>query len=292
MITMQWRNRFAAGLAGVLSFGALAGADDALPVSTVSTADGAVRCTGVFTQGGLAVCRTPPGATLALPGRVWPAGADGVAPVGFERDAPEQLTLRVDGTALTLAIAPRTFAEQRIDGLPPAKVRAQTEAQKAHAARSWRTKRAAFGTIVDGDDFLAGFARPSEGRTTGVYGSRRILNGEDGERIRTHWGVDYAASTGTPVTAPAGGMITLADPDLYYEGGTIFLDHGDGLVSVFMHLSAVDVTAGDRVDAGERIGAIGSTGRSTGPHLHWGVKWRDAFYVDPDAALRLPAAAP
>jgi murein DD-endopeptidase MepM/ murein hydrolase activator NlpD len=111
-----------------------------------------------------------------------------------------------------------------------------------------------------------------------------------------HQGYDMAAPVGTPVVAPSAGVVTLADPDLYYEGGTVFLDHGHGLLSVFMHLSEVNVAPGDAVARGEVIAKTGNTGRSTGPHLHWGVKWRNPasedrgadVYIDPALLLELP----
>ena len=104
-----------------------------------------------------------------------------------------------------------------------------------------------------------------------------------------------ATPVGTPVLAPAGGTVILADPDLYYEGGTVFLDHGQGLVSVMMHLSEVNVSAGDVVEAGDLLAHTGNTGRTTGPHLHWAVKWRNTastdrggdFYIDPALLLEL-----
>jgi murein DD-endopeptidase MepM/ murein hydrolase activator NlpD len=113
--------------------------------------------------------------------------------------------------------------------------------------------------------------------------------------MSVHRGYDIAIPVGTEITAPADGTVTLGDPDLYYEGGTVFLDHGDGLVSVFLHMSSVEVSAGDVVKAGDRLGESGNTGRTTGPHLHWAVKWRNPlsedrgndFYIDPALLLKL-----
>ena len=110
---------------------------------------------------------------------------------------------------------------------------------------------------------------------------------------RPHFGYDIAAPTGAPIIAPAAGIVTLAEDDLYYEGGTVFLDHGQGLVSIFLHMSQVDVEVGDVLQAGDGIGAVGATGRVTGAHLHWAVKWRNTtsdsrdgdFYIDPALLL-------
>ncbi|MDP2124682.1 MAG: M23 family metallopeptidase, partial [Parvibaculum sp.] len=115
------------------------------------------------------------------------------------------------------------------------------------------------------------------GPITGVFGSQRIYNGEP---RRPHYGVDVAAPTGTPIVAPQAGIVTLAHSDMFFEGGLIFLDHGHGVTSVIMHMSRVDVTEGQAVARGDVLGAVGATGRATGPHLHWGMFWRGA-QVDP-----------
>jgi murein DD-endopeptidase MepM/ murein hydrolase activator NlpD len=126
-------------------------------------------------------------------------------------------------------------------------------------------------------DWATGFTWPAQGRLSGFYGSQRVLNGEP---RRPHFGVDVAAPTGTPVLAPAPGVVTLAEPDLFYSGGTLIIDHGQGLTSSFLHLSAVSVSVGDTVTTGDRIGAIGATGRASGPHLDWRMNWYDKR-VDP-----------
>jgi murein DD-endopeptidase MepM/ murein hydrolase activator NlpD len=118
--------------------------------------------------------------------------------------------------------------------------------------------------------FADPFRWPASGRISGVYGSQRILNGEP---RRPHFGVDIAAPVGTPVHAPNGGVVALAESDLYYTGGTVMLDHGHGITSVFSHLSSVDVEVGGRVSPGDFIGRIGATGRATGAHLDWRVNW-------------------
>src|SRR5690606_6108453 len=116
---------------------------------------------------------------------------------------------------------------------------------------------------------------------SGVYGSQRILNGEPGS---PHFGIDYAASEGEPILAPAAGVVALADPDMYFEGGFVVIDHGGGVMSVFMHMSEVGVSTGQLVQAGDEIGKVGDTGRATGPHLHWGIRVRGT-YIDPALAM-------
>jgi murein DD-endopeptidase MepM/ murein hydrolase activator NlpD len=158
-----------------------------------------------------------------------------------------------------------------VDGLPPQTVtpdpealeRIREEAAMVGNARARRDERS---------DFAGDWAWPATGRLSGFYGSQRVLNGEP---RRPHFGVDVAAPEGSPVYAPADGIITLAHPDMYFSGGTIVLDHGHGLSSSFLHLSAIEVEAGTTVKQGDLIGRIGMTGRASGPHLDWRMNWLD-----------------
>ncbi len=271
-----------------------------------------IVCDGLAVQGGLLLCEAPAGSTLRVSGpdgeahRNVPVNADGVATIGLKR--AETLTLIVssiehDIPVETVTLTARDDPFRTIEGLDCDKVDARTEEQKAHASRSWVKKQDAFKTFHDGPGAQTGFLRPSEGPASSPFGPARkyIGVGKDGEtceKTSIHRGYDIAIPTGTEISAPAAGTITLGDPDLYYEGGTVFLDHGDGLVSVFMHMSEVDVSPGDVVAAGQRLGASGNTGRTTGPHLHWAVKWRNPgsddrsgdFYIDPALLLELESA--
>ena len=119
---------------------------------------------------------------------------------------------------------------------------------------------------------LTGFTWPATGRISGVYGSQRVLNGKP---RNPHFGLDIAAPDGTEVFAPADGLVTLTHPDMLLSGGTIILDHGQGLSSTFLHLSKILVEAGSFVKQGELIALIGSTGRASGPHLDWRMNWLD-----------------
>jgi murein DD-endopeptidase MepM/ murein hydrolase activator NlpD len=171
----------------------------------------------------------------------------------------------------TLAIKPRVYDIQRIDGLPPRMVtppesvlaRIKRENAKIHAARM-NDRAEPF--------FEKGWVWPAKGRISGVYGSQRILNGK---ARRPHFGVDVAAPVGVKVIAPSDGVVVLAESSLYYTGGTIILDHGHGLTSAFLHMSALAVKAGQRVQQGDLLGAVGATGRATGPHLDWRINWFD-----------------
>ncbi|MCG8442422.1 MAG: M23 family metallopeptidase [Caulobacterales bacterium] len=259
-------------------------------------------------QGGLVRCLTAPNARVEVDG-VSRARADGEgrATIGVGRDA--EGTLRIQafrgrgeeaGSApVAVAITDQPFAFSVVPGLDCAKVSVFTKEQLADIRAATAKKNAAVTVFAEGPGAHEGFLLPAEGRRSSPYGTRRRLEGvqDDGEtcqKVRTHWGLDIAAPTGTPVIAPAPGVVTLAD-ELYFEGNAIFLDHGHGLMSVFMHLSELDVVAGEEVAAGEVVGKIGATGTATGPHLHWGLKVRNPvsdnrsadFYVDPAVALRL-----
>ena len=134
----------------------------------------------------------------------------------------------------------------------------------------------------DRSDFANGFAAPAKGRFSGVYGSQRILNGEPKS---PHMGLDIAAPTGTRISAPAPGVVTLVHPDMLLTGQSVIVDHGHGVSSVYIHMSRTDVVLGQVLKAGDPIGAIGMTGRASGPHLHWGLNW---FEVKLDPRLLLP----
>lgn len=240
-----------------------------------------LELSGNMVQGGLAVGRTVPGAQVSLDGMMLDVDADGVFAIGFDRDQKPAATLRVvypDGGTETraLAIAQREWQIQRVEGVPQKYVSPPPEAMAA-IARATKLKDEARKTRAGGSWFAQDFIWPATGPISGVFGSQRYYNGEP---RRPHYGVDVAAPTGTPIRAPAGGVVTLADPDMYFEGRLVFLDHGQGVTTLAMHMSRVDVKTGDRVEQGDVIGAVGGTGRATGPHLHWGMYWRGAW-LDP-----------
>ena len=240
-------------------------------------APGLTWIAGGAIEGGLVVARVMPGTRLILDGEPVPLSDDGHAMIGFHRDSDSPAILQVkpsDGEpySITLDVAQRDYAVQRIDGLkrdhvtPPKEVLARIDADAAavRAARSRNDAGAMSG------DFLRGLDMPVMGQITGVYGSQRILNGE---ARQPHYGIDIAAPRGTPVKAPAGGRVTLVR-DLYFSGWTILMTHGLGLNSAFLHLDSVAVTEGEEVAQGDIIGTVGSTGRSTGPHLDWRLDWQ------------------
>ncbi|TZF91113.1 M23 family metallopeptidase [Cognatilysobacter lacus] len=246
-----------------------------------AVADGAVELPAAGTQGALVIGRAPVGSRVEFTGRTISCAPDGRFVLGIARDATGSLPVRIrlPGGAtrvLELAITPRDWPVEHIDGVPPATVNpppaiaARIEAEQARVAAV---------RLRDdpGLDFLTPFTWPVHGRISGRFGNQRVYNGSAGA---PHSGMDIAAATGTPVHAPAGGVVTFADPGLYLTGGTLVLDHGHGVSSNFLHLSRIDARVGQRVEQGEVIGAVGATGRATGPHLHWGMNWFDVR-VDP-----------
>lgn len=262
----------------------------------------ALACAGAFTQGGIALCRTTPGAIVSLDGaRIGRADAQGWIVVGFTREhgpsaeivadfspcnyaGPNDLCQTSSVTATrTYDIAPREFDIQRINGLPPQTVNPTDPAVLARIQRESALKQEAFASQADNEGFLDGFIRPVEGGTvTGRWGNQRILNGTPST---PHFGYDIAVPEGTPIRAPAGGVVTLAESDMHYEGGLVFIDHGQGLITMYLHMSRVDVRVGDRLEQGQIIGAVGSSGRATGPHLCWRMKLRNTQQLDPSVAI-------
>ena len=229
---------------------------------------------GDFVQGGLIIGATDPETRITLDVRSIKVTADGRFVFGFGRDAPETAILQAvyaDGKRRVrpLTVKKRKYRIQRINGLPSKMVTPSAGALLRIKAEA-KAIRAARAIFTDVPHFAGGFIWPSKGRISGVYGSQRILNGK---ARRPHLGIDIAAPTGTPVVAAASGKVTLANTDMYFTGGTVIIDHGHGLSTVYSHLSAVDARLGQKVKQGELIGKIGSTGRSTGPHLDWRVNW-------------------
>ena len=245
----------------------------ALPPFGSAAAETGVRLDGPRIQGGLLRGRVPPGSTVEFEGEPVRVSADGWFLAGFGRDAPPEAELVVvfpDGRRerQVLPVKRREYRIQRIDGLPPGKVTPRSEEDLARIRAEVRMIKQARSIDDARTDFLGGFRWPVKGRISGVYGSQRILNGEP---RRPHFGIDVAAPAGTGVVAPADGVVTLVHPDMFFSGGTMIIDHGHGLSSAFLHLSRTLVEKGERVAQGQPVAEVGSTGRSTGPHLDWRI---------------------
>lgn len=254
-----------------------------------------LNCAGAFTQGGVGLCRTLPGAAILIDGVAsGEADANGWALIGFNREHGSQgeVEARFGGRSVTrsFAIAPRAFDIQRVNGLPQQTVTPTDPAILERIHREAEVKNAAFQSLAPLEGWLDGFVRPIDmdvGVVTGTWGNQRVLNGTPST---PHFGYDIAAPIGTPVHAPASGVVALAQSDTFYEGGLVFIDHGEGLITMYLHMSRVDVHVGDHVTQGQVIGAVGDRGRATGPHLCWRMKWRDR-QLDPSVAMQSLAQA-
>lgn len=273
----ELNNRVAVRLAGMLAAVLLLAG---MPVHANDTR--AYTLVGSLTQGALMIGKTLPGSQVKQDNEMVRVSAQGEFLLGFGRDEAEQSLLMIvlpDGRQVgeTLQIGRRKYDIQRIDGLPSRKVtptspqdlqRIREDAAAARKARARDDART---------DFATGFIWPVIGPISGVYGSQRILNGE---ARRPHFGVDIARPVGTPVHAPADGLVTLAHPDMFYSGGTLIIDHGHKLTSTFLHLSKLHVHEGMQVRQGDLIAEVGATGRVTGAHLDWRMNLRDKR-IDP-----------
>ena len=258
----------------------LVAAQDAVPATPVSQEDRIVFPASV-SQGALVFGKVPPGSQVRYRDRALRTTGYGTVVFGVGRD--ETGPLKVDVTtpsgrteSVSVAVTPRDWPVERVNGVPPKTV----NPPPAIAARIEREQAMVTAARVRDDertDFALPFQWPVQGRISGRVGNARVYHGQPGAG---HSGMDIAAPNGAPIKAPAGGIVTFASPDLYLTGGTVLLDHGHGVSSNFLHLSRIDVKVGDRVEPGQLIGAVGATGRATGPHLHWGMNWFDVR-IDP-----------
>lgn len=238
-------------------------------------------------QGALIIGETDPAAIVEYAGRSLRLSPGGRFVFGVGRDATGPLIVKITRPGIgavehRIAVAPRDWPIETIDGVPPTTVNpppaiaARIEREQAQVVAQRKRDDAR-------EDFAQRFLWPVEGRISGRFGNQRIYNGTP---KAPHSGMDIAAAQGTPVKAPAAGIVTFAVPDLYLTGGTVLIDHGAGISSNFLHLSRIDVKVGDRVEQGQVFAAVGATGRATGPHLHWGMNWFDVR-IDPLLVLEL-----
>ena len=249
-----------------------------------------LSCQGIAKQGGLVVCQTEPNARVEV-GRsendtyTQTADKDGILLVGFDRDEPAAF-VRVGEARVDFDIEKRDYDISRIDGLPKKFVSEYTPEQIKQIRKASALKKVGFASKVEEVGFKNGFIYPVTNHTkTTNFGAQRILNGEP---KRPHFGVDLAAPKGTPILAPADGIVSLASEEMYFEGSLIMIDHGQGLISYYLHNEDVLVQEGERVTQGQQIATVGSRGRSTGPHLCWRLKWRGRN-LDPELLTEWPS---
>jgi murein DD-endopeptidase MepM/ murein hydrolase activator NlpD len=242
---------------------------------SISISAMALELKGHLTQGGLVTGKLNNAQSVSLNGKTLKLSANGDFVFGFGRDAQTRHSLSwVDSAGKThsqdLIITTRDYKIDKITGVAKKYVSPAKEVTARISREAVAIKKA---RQVNSDlmYFLDPVLKPAQGRISGVYGSQRYFNGEP---RRPHFGLDIANKTGTPVYAPIGGTVVFAEPDIYYSGGTLILDHGFGVTSTYIHLSKLDVKIGDKVTQGVKIAEIGATGRVTGPHLDWRLNWQ------------------
>ena len=244
--------------------------------------------TGRFIQGGHAIGRTWPHALIFVDGEALSAAsADGWFIIGFDRDAPGSVRIEARSGARaasrTLSVAPGSFPSTAVNGLPASTVEPSDPALLARIRDEVALKTEGFASRTDADGFRDGFVWPLESyRVTSRWGAQRVLNGTP---ARPHYGIDLAAPQGSAIRAPAPGRVTLAQPALHFEGGLVLIDHGQGLITAYLHQSRLEVRRGQDLMRGDLIGRVGMTGRATGPHLCWRMKWRDRN-LDPSLLVK------
>ncbi|HEX4871739.1 MAG TPA: M23 family metallopeptidase [Nevskiaceae bacterium] len=249
------------------------------------------RLRGSWQQGGVIIGEVAPGSAVSFNGRALAVSREGAFVLGLAVDeAPAaELTVQAPGQPpqrYEYPVQARAYDEQRISGLPEKMVSPPAAAQRQIALDNQRVG-AARNRETAAAWFREGFRWPVPATVSGVYGSKRVLNGTPKQ---PHFGIDLAAPQGTPVLASGAGQVSLARDDLYYTGGTVILDHGQGLSTTYLHLSRLLVKEGETVAAGQVIGEVGATGRATGPHLCWRANWYqtrlDASLLVQDAPAR------
>jgi len=255
--------------------------------TNMAIANSNFKLSGEMKQGGLMIGKTQPSNEVTLNNKPLVVSKNGDYVFGFSRDDKTSYQLvitRTDGSQIEKTLIPlkREYKLQRIEGIkksimqpnPKAIKRSQQDSKQIKTARRISSKITSYAN---------GFVAPIKGTITGVYGSQRIYNGVP---KRPHFGLDYAGKIGDPVKAPASGKVLLWVPDMFYSGGTMIIDHGQGVSSTFLHLSKSYVNKGDMVKQGDVIAAVGNSGRVTGPHLDWRINWFDVK-IDPALVLKI-----
>lgn len=253
----------------------------------LAIAEPSIKLTGEIKQGGLIVGKTKANHKVTLNSKPLTVSDNGDYVFGFSRDDKSSYQLVItqpNGVQQSRILTPekRDYKLQRIEGIkksimepnPKAIARSRQDSQQIKTARKVSSNITSFAN---------GFIPPINGTITGVYGSQRIYNGVP---KRPHFGLDYAGKIGDPVKAPASGEVLLWVPDMFYSGGTMIIDHGQGVSSTFLHLSHSYVKQGDTVIQGDVVAAVGNSGRVTGPHLDWRINWFDVK-IDPALVLKI-----
>tara|TARA_A100001015_G_scaffold210102_1_gene235392 strand:+ start:378 stop:1196 length:819 start_codon:yes stop_codon:yes gene_type:complete len=247
----------------------------------------AVEFTGKFNQGSFILGKTSPGAKVKIDDKNVLVTKDGHFAFGIGRDRKNDITIRIIKDQKLNVIVKKVFKRkykiQRIDGLPEKKV---TPPKEVYERIKRENKIIVNAREIESDltFFTKKFINPLDNAiVTGVYGSQRILNGKP---KWPHYGIDFAAKEGTKIRAMLDGTATMVELDLFYTGGTLIFDHGHGISTLYMHMKDIYVKKGQKIKQGEIIGTVGSTGRSTGPHLDVRLNWF-GVRLDPATVLNL-----
>ena len=245
----------------------------------------AIEFQGKFIQGHFILGKTNPDAKVLVGKKEVKVSKDGFFVFGIDRDRKFDLVFtKIKNNKkikIIKKVLKRKYNVQRIDGLAESKV---TPPESVYKRIKKENNAIGEARAINSDllFFKEKFIMPVEGIISGVYGSQRILNGKP---RWPHYGIDIAAKLGTMIKSSGTGVVTMAEDDLYYTGGTIIMDHGHGISTIYSHLENVLVSVGDQINKGDVIGTVGSTGRSTGPHLDFRVNWFQTR-LDPMSVLK------
>ncbi len=236
----------------------------------ITTSSFAATFEGKFIQGSFILGKTEPGAEVFIDKKKVKVTSDGYFAFGLGRDRKNDIVITINEKKIIKKVFKRDYKIQRIDGLEEKKV---TPPEEVYERIKRENKWIGEARSVNSDlaFFKNKFINPLENAiVTGVYGSQRILNGKP---KWPHYGIDFAAEEGTEIKAMLDGVVTLAEPDLFYTGGTLIFDHGHGISTLYMHMKTLMVKKDQKVKQGDVIGTVGSTGRSTGAHLDVRLNW-------------------
>ena len=246
-----------------------------------TTSSFATTFKGKFIQGSFILGKTDPEANIFIDKKKIKVTSEGFFAFGLGRDRKNDVVITINNKKIVKKVFKREYKIQRIDGLEEKKVTPPEEVyERIKRENKWIGEARAVNS--DLDFFKNKFINPLDNAiVTGVYGSQRILNGKP---KWPHYGIDFAADKGTEIKAMLDGIVTLAEPDLFYTGGTLIFDHGHGVSTLYMHMEKLSVKKGQRVKQGDVIGTVGSTGRSTGAHLDVRLNWFNVR-LDPATVL-------
>jgi len=236
----------------------------------ITTSSFAVTFDGKFIQGSFILGKTEPGSEVFIDKKKVKVTSDGYFAFGLGRDRNNDVVIIINEKKIIKKVFKRKYKIQRIDGLEEKKVTPPEEVyERIKKENKWIGEARAINSNLT--FFKNKFINPLENAiVTGVYGSQRILNGKP---KWPHYGLDFAAEEGTEIKAMLDGVVSLAEPDLFYTGGTLIFDHGHGISTLYMHMKTLEVKKNQKVKQGDVIGTVGTTGRSTGAHLDIRLNW-------------------